>query len=160
MHSLTAAWLLPRATRPELRSIPHEPTPFRRLVKEIPAPTMPSASVPVVDETNTTARRRSRSGRTLEPLVRTSCAPLTLPREHHIRNARPPVGQSGSGCRGSPRPGHHPSCFLHDTHKLGFAIRSALISVPSSPNNPDFGSPVIRFVPPLLYHSHPSKVTR
>ena len=37
MHqaSITAAWLLPSANTPELRTIPHEPKPFRRLVKEI-----------------------------------------------------------------------------------------------------------------------------
>jgi hypothetical protein len=39
MHqdSITAAWLPPGASTPELRTIPHEPKPFRRLVKEIPA---------------------------------------------------------------------------------------------------------------------------
>jgi hypothetical protein len=37
MHqdSITAAWLPPGASTPELRTIPHEPKPFRRLVKEI-----------------------------------------------------------------------------------------------------------------------------
>jgi len=37
MHqaSLTAAWLMPSAGTPELRTIPHEPKPFRRLLKEI-----------------------------------------------------------------------------------------------------------------------------
>jgi len=37
MHqdSITAAWLLPGASTPELRTIPHEPKPFRRLVQEI-----------------------------------------------------------------------------------------------------------------------------
>lgn len=33
--SITAAWLLPRATSPELRTIPHEPKPFRRLAKKL-----------------------------------------------------------------------------------------------------------------------------
>ncbi len=37
MHqaSITAAWLLPSASNPELRTIPHEPKPFGRLVKAI-----------------------------------------------------------------------------------------------------------------------------
>ncbi|MFI5284151.1 MAG: hypothetical protein ACHQ0J_13625 [Candidatus Dormibacterales bacterium] len=37
MHqdSITAVWLPPGASTPELRTIPHEPKPFRRLVKEI-----------------------------------------------------------------------------------------------------------------------------
>jgi transposase len=37
MHrdSITAAWLLPRATSPEVRTIPHEVKPFRRLVRAI-----------------------------------------------------------------------------------------------------------------------------
>lgn len=39
MHqdSITAAWLLPGASTPEVRTIPHEPKPFRRLVKGIVA---------------------------------------------------------------------------------------------------------------------------
>ena len=37
MHrdSITAAWLLPRATSPEVRTIPHEVKPFRRLVRQL-----------------------------------------------------------------------------------------------------------------------------
>lgn len=37
MHqdSIAAAWLLPGATTPEVRTIPHEPKPFRRLVRQI-----------------------------------------------------------------------------------------------------------------------------
>jgi transposase len=37
MHqdSITAAWLSPGASTPEVRTIPHEPKPFRRLVKEV-----------------------------------------------------------------------------------------------------------------------------
>jgi transposase len=37
MHqdSITAAWLRPGASTPEVRTIPHQPKPFRRLVKEI-----------------------------------------------------------------------------------------------------------------------------
>jgi len=34
-HSITAAWLLPRASNPELRTVPHEVKPFRRLVRRI-----------------------------------------------------------------------------------------------------------------------------
>ncbi len=33
--SNTAAWLLPSAGTPEPRTIPHEPKPFRRLVRQI-----------------------------------------------------------------------------------------------------------------------------
>ena len=37
MHrdSITAAWLLPSETSPEVRTIPHEVKPFRRLVRQI-----------------------------------------------------------------------------------------------------------------------------
>jgi hypothetical protein len=37
MHrdSITAAWLLPRATSPEVRTIAHEVKPFRRLVRQL-----------------------------------------------------------------------------------------------------------------------------
>jgi hypothetical protein len=40
MHqaSVTAGWLLPRASSPELRTIPHEPKSFRRLVEGGPHP--------------------------------------------------------------------------------------------------------------------------
>jgi transposase len=37
MHqdSITAAWLFPGASTPEVRTIPHEAKPFRRLVQEL-----------------------------------------------------------------------------------------------------------------------------
>jgi hypothetical protein len=37
MHqdSITAAWLLPGASTPEVRTIPHEPKPFRQLVRQL-----------------------------------------------------------------------------------------------------------------------------
>ena len=40
MHqaSITAAWLLPSASSPELRTIPHEPKPFLRLVRQMADP--------------------------------------------------------------------------------------------------------------------------
>lgn len=40
MHqdSITAAWLLPGASTPEVRTIPHEPKPFRHLVRQLLAP--------------------------------------------------------------------------------------------------------------------------
>ena len=35
LDSITAAWLLPSDTSPEVRTIPHEVKPFRRLVRAI-----------------------------------------------------------------------------------------------------------------------------
>ena len=34
-NSITAAWLPPGASTPEVLTIPHKPNPFRRLVKEV-----------------------------------------------------------------------------------------------------------------------------